>query len=707
MRKAVEPQVLGLYPSRAMTKAKTSARARTKQSERPRLAARTLVLSGKHVPLLSGAMHYFRHKPSDWRPALESVKALGLAMVETYVPWGVHETSDGTCDFGQRDPQKDLGAFLDLAHSLGLYVFLRPGPHINAELTYFGLPARIIYDAACQARSPRGNPLPFVAPPKMFPIPSTASERFLHETARWFGAVAEVVRPRMWPEGPVVLLQVDNEGAFYFRDAPYDQDYHPDAVAKYEAFLRARYTALETLNAAYDASFAEWSEVAPPQHFEGATHAALRQQLDHMEFHEEVLAGALSRMRAALEAHGLGELPTVHNLPMGEAGLPISLARIDRGVDVAGLDYYHRRSDLRVVKRRTLRMAGSVRFPYAPEMGVGAPMWFAPRSDNDSLLTTLCACAYGIRGINLYMAVDRDRWYGAPIGEDGQPRAHAVQWTRLLSALARVAFHELKRRVEVAIQLPKEYARLTRATHTLGALSPMLLDLAGAGAGAASLQDALGFAAPIQLEWTRFVDRFARALDQAGVPYVYVESDAEPERLAGLRLLITPTFEYADYARWQRIRDFAAAGGTVIYGPRTPHLGTELAPQVFEVPEGASCVEVPDQLDADRIIHSLVDALGLAQPFPVSPRSVDSVVHEDAEGPRVLFLVQPDASSVAAEIRLPEPMVLIDVMTDERFAGEASVTIPLPGHCCRMLICERTRPVSSRPKPPSARRSAS
>ena len=67
---------------------------------------------------------------------------LGLTFVESYVPWGVHETAEGRFDFGEDDPRKDLGAFLDLAKELGLYVFLRPGPHVNAELPYFGLPRR-------------------------------------------------------------------------------------------------------------------------------------------------------------------------------------------------------------------------------------------------------------------------------------------------------------------------------------------------------------------------------------------------------------------------------------------------------------------------------------------------------------------------------------------------------------------------------------
>jgi beta-galactosidase len=202
-----------------------------------------------------------------------------------------------------------------------------------------------------------------------------------------------------------------------------------------------------------------------------ASHATLRRVLDLMSFQEELLASALERMCGSLRQL-LGPLPSVHNVPLGESGLPASMARIDRVVDINGLDYYHQQEHLDVVKERTLRMVGSVRFPYAPELGIGAPPWFAPRSDADSLQTLLCACAYGIRGLNLYMAVDRDRWYGAPFDELGQERPNALALRRVINALVRTQFHSLTRRVEVGIMLPKEYARLSRATHTLGALSP-------------------------------------------------------------------------------------------------------------------------------------------------------------------------------------------------------------------------------------------
>src|SRR5271167_1416790 len=108
---------------------------------RVRLCAQGLDVGRAEIlPLWAGAMHYWRHPPHEWRAGLEAMRAMGLRLLDTYVPWGVHETSAGAFDFGTGDPRLDAAAFLRMAHEIGLRCVLRPGPHINAELTFFGLP---------------------------------------------------------------------------------------------------------------------------------------------------------------------------------------------------------------------------------------------------------------------------------------------------------------------------------------------------------------------------------------------------------------------------------------------------------------------------------------------------------------------------------------------------------------------------------------
>ena len=669
-----------------MGKPRASARrARPRRSGQPKIVGRSLSVGDRDVPLYSGAMHYWRLEREAWRPGLEQLKNLGLPIVETYVPWQVHEIAPGEHDFGEVDPRKDVGAFVDLAKEVGLLVFVRPGPHINAEMTYFGLPERIVYDRACQARSPRQNPVLQGFPPRMFPVPSYASRTFHDEVGRWYDAVGEVLAPRVWPNGPIVLLQVDNEGSYYFRDAAYDQDYHPDAVADWRKFLEKRYGSLQKTAEAHRAAYGAWEDALPPEKFSAETPDQLVVHLDWAAFREDLITSAIGRMKKRLHKAGLKGPVTVHNFPLGDQGVAMSGPALEQVVDLVGYDYYHARREHRTIKRRTLILAGTHALPYAPEMGIGAPAWFTPLANDDSIFTTLTALAYGLRGFNLYMAVDRDRWYGAPIDAQGNPRVDAGTWKHLLGKLHELGFHTLSRRIEVGLMLPREYSHLSKATSLLGFISPTVIEAVAGNPVMACREDTFGFEGPIQVLWWKMLARFAEALTAAGVPYVYVDSDAPAERLESLRVLVTPSFELCDPERWRKVTAFAEDGGTVVYGPAMPSLNLAARRKPFEVPRGGRRVLIDTDDDAMHIVDDLVGEVSLARPFRVAPPPLEVTVHEDASGPRVLFVLNPSKARLMAEVSVPAAMAFEDLMSGERFVGAGVVAIPMAGWSCRAL----------------------
>ncbi len=660
-------------------------RSRPRRTGQPKLVNRAIKVGEREHPLYGGAMHYWRLDRDAWAPGLKQLRDLGLSMVETYVPWQVHEIAPGEHDFGERDPKKDVGAFLDLAHELSLLVCVRPGPHINAEMTYFGLPERVIFDRACPARSPRQSPVLQPFPPRMFPVPSYASRTFHEEVGRWYDAVGVVLAPRLWPAGPIVMVQVDNEASYYFRDATYDQDYHPDAIAEWHKFLEDRYGSIDKAAEAHRATYARWEDAEPPARFRAETPEDLVVHLDWASFREDMIAQSIGRMQRRLAKAGLKGAVTTHNLPLGDQGAAVSSVALEERVDLVGYDYYHARREHRTIKRRTLILAGTHAVPYAPELGVGAPAWFTPLANDDSLFTALTALAYGLRGFNLYMAVDRDRWYGAPIDAQGNPRVEAGTWKQLISRLHETGFHALSRRAEVALMLPREYARLSKATSVLGLFSPTVLEAVHGSPVAACREDTFGFAQPIQIAWWTMLARFAEALTARGVPYVYVDSDAPPERLSSRRVLVAPSFELCDPARWRKITAFADEGGVVVFGPAMPGLDLKMRRQPFEVPRGGRRVVVETDDAAAQIVDQLVRDLGLRTPFRVEPRPLETCVHEDSSGARVLFVINPSQRALTASVALPSPVALEDLMSGERFAGNASVQIPMRGWTCRML----------------------
>ncbi len=51
---------------------------------------RQVCVGDKHIPLLSGEMHYWRMHRSSWDAALSQVREMGINVIATYVPWFYH-----------------------------------------------------------------------------------------------------------------------------------------------------------------------------------------------------------------------------------------------------------------------------------------------------------------------------------------------------------------------------------------------------------------------------------------------------------------------------------------------------------------------------------------------------------------------------------------------------------------------------------------
>jgi beta-galactosidase len=225
--------------------------------------------------------------------------------------------------------------------------------------------------------------------------------------------------------------------------------------------------------------------------------------------------------------------------------------------------------------------------------------------------------------------------------------------------------------------------------HALGALTPSALDVSGMPPTSGCRNHALGFERPIQLAWHALLMRLDEALCDEHVPFVYVEGESNLDAHPDLKVVITPTYELADRARWERLARFAERGGKVIYGPRLPELDERVAPHAFAAIPNAELARIDNVTDAKALVRALVADLQLDRPFPVEPQPLRSTVHVDAEGrTRVLFLVHPGPNDVTAEVRVPGRIACVDAMTDERFEGDGTLLVPMRGRLCRMLILE-------------------
>ncbi|MBE1494290.1 beta-galactosidase [Amycolatopsis lexingtonensis] len=157
------------------------------------------LLDGKPFQIVSGAVHYFRIHPDQWRDRLERLKALGLNTIETYVPWNFHQPKPGRADFGG---WRDLPAFIRLAGELGFPVIVRPSPYICAEWEFGGLPAWLLADRDLELRC--------------------ADPAYLTAVDAWYDQLI----PRLAPleaqhGGPIVAVQIENEYGSYGNDTSY------------------------------------------------------------------------------------------------------------------------------------------------------------------------------------------------------------------------------------------------------------------------------------------------------------------------------------------------------------------------------------------------------------------------------------------------------------------------------------------------------
>ena len=640
------------------------------------------------LPFLAGAMHYYHVPRRHWGRCLDRFVELGLPLVDTYVPWAIHERAPGRYDFGDGPVtdgfERDLGGFLDACTERGLKVILRPGPHINGELTYFGFPQRVLADARCLAVGSLGNPVVLPVPPRAFAVPSYASKTFLQEASVWLRAFGDFAAPYCWPAGPVVAAQVDNELALFFRTGAYDQDYHDDALVLWRRFLGNRYP--DGLPAAAYGAGAQLDALEPPRSMDASTPAGLVRHLDWLAAREWIVVKALAHLAKILRMTGFDRVPLTHNFPASVWGEACSLPAVEAELDLAGLDVYLRASEYGQAKAAAQLMAGCSRLPVVPELGCGSWPWWFPLPHEEQQRVALSLLMHGVKGFALYMFVERDRWYGAPVGLDGAKRHERFEGAqRLVRAVQETRLPELARDVPVALMRVRDYERLAICASLADPAPPIALGLLGLGMEELCSEEHFGLAGPPALEYAAALRRATEVLTRLRVPFVIVDSDVSAARLARHRLVLLPGLSFIDRDVLARLAAFVDGGGAVVIAGRTPSLDAAMAPLAVDLPGGEAVAL--DTLEAE--LEARLDALGVARGDGAVDPDVDVEVY-GAGADRVTFVANRSSRTrtvTAAVLGAAEDGELWDALTGGPVRGE----LRLGPYDVRML---RARPRS-------------
>ena len=183
---------------------------------------------------------------------------------------------------------------------------------------------------------------------------------------------------------------------------------------------------------------------------------------------------------------------------------------------------------------------------------------------------------HGIRGVNFYMIVERERWYGSPVKRDGGTReAHYAFFTGLLERVRAWGLEEMTCERPVMLLLNRDYDRLANAASLLSPVSLLIQQFVGMfdqPPDRLTSDESYGLSEPVASRYLRMLAFWYWALTASGTHFAMGDTSVSAEALSGYRMVIVPTFEFMDADAQARLLAFAEAGGTLVVGPRAPSL---------------------------------------------------------------------------------------------------------------------------------------
>ncbi|KAI0885950.1 glycoside hydrolase family 35 protein [Annulohypoxylon maeteangense] len=149
----------------------------------------SLYIKGERVMIMSGEFHPWRLPvPSLWLDIFQKVKAMGFNCVSFYSNWALLEGKPGNFSAEGVFAYEE---FFKAATKAGVYLIARPGPYINAEVSFGGFPGWL--------QRIKGHL-------------RTPDEGYLAATDNYATQIGAIIaRAQITNGGPVILYQPENE----------------------------------------------------------------------------------------------------------------------------------------------------------------------------------------------------------------------------------------------------------------------------------------------------------------------------------------------------------------------------------------------------------------------------------------------------------------------------------------------------------------
>jgi len=406
-------------------------------------------------------LHYFRIEKRYWSICFERIKRAGFRIIATAVPWNVHQGEDKHFDFsGYDDPKNDLIVFLELAREFGFKVILRPGPWVAGQLEYGGLPKYLFNDIKIFARDAKGQERKLS---EDYGVDSGYLASYLHQNFQYhlrsyFKAFIETTKNYVHPRGPIFMIELDYETSYGRLLNPDSADYNVDVLSKYYgSYLESLYGDIKKLNAQYKEKNSDFKSVEPPHQFDGLDFKHFPKVMDWFRFREAMLNQYLEQLEEIFKSYTVeplifrslyfrkGDLLSAYNLVPSDRSPFLGSNVFPEG------NYF----DL-VVKARFLKAQYGFAFATSFISGAAASEpereeRVAPITNNVRRFYLSAGLAAGFKGMNHYMFVDRDRWYGAPLHNDGTISDGYRVARRFNQAVSQVGLEQMDSKPDIAV----------------------------------------------------------------------------------------------------------------------------------------------------------------------------------------------------------------------------------------------------------------
>jgi len=417
-------------------------------------------------------IHYFRVDKRHWSVCFERIKRAGFRIISTAVPWNLHQDKNKDIDFnGFHDPSKDLIVFLELAREFGFKVILRPGPWIAGQWPNGGIPDFVLDDSELLARDAAGNTIPLQ---EMAGVPggrlvSYLHPHFQHYLKNYLKNLIEATRNYIHPRGPVFMVELDFETSFCHKTGPGEADYNTYVTGTiFPTWLQQKYEEIKAVNVAYKTKFKDFVEVEPPRNFSGADIANLPQIIDWYQFKEWYLSEFLTGLEDLFRSYTVLPLFFRSLYFKREHPLPeFMLKTTGETEQLVGAPVFPDGSSFDLMqKARYMRtMTG---FPWSPSFISGSVTTNRSQSDAVFPITdgrrryfVAAGLAGGFKGVNHYMFVNRDHWYGGPVDVDGTIGPGFEIIKRLNIAIPKIEVNQLVAEKSLAAAFYRPYQWLS------------------------------------------------------------------------------------------------------------------------------------------------------------------------------------------------------------------------------------------------------